>query len=212
VIYPQSRVPNLFAKLLILKQTRKDNIDMIKKNMIILCTVFSMAIITACSGLSSAETPAPEDIASDEEFLQIVSATGVIVPVNWARLSMTTPGVVEDVLVTEDEFVNSGQVFVHPGKWVNAGQPIVLLADTNNLQVETTDLSEIDLAQLNIGDSVIVPFDALPDVLVNSTVKRIASKAAEGAGVNYPVTIELNEIPDLLRWGMTAFVDIQVVD
>jgi multidrug resistance efflux pump len=107
---------------------------------------------------------------------------------------------------------NVSEILIHPGEWVNVGQPILLLADINNLQVETTDLSEIDLAQLRIGDSVIVTFDALPDVVVKGIVTRIASKAAEGAGVNYPVTIELNEIPDQLRWGMTAFVDIEVGD
>jgi len=107
---------------------------------------------------------------------------------------------------------NVSELFVHPSEWVNVGQPVLLLADISHLQVETTDLSEIDLAQLRIGDSVIVTFDALPDVVVRGIVKRIAPKAAEGAGVNYPITIELSEIPGQLRWGMTAFVDIEVGD
>lgn len=102
------------------------------------------------------------------------------------------------------------EIFVHPSEWVNIGQSILLLADINHLQVETTDLSEIDVAQLKIGDQAIVTFDALPDVVVRGVVTRIATKAAEGAGVNYPVTIELSEIPNQLRWGMTAFVDIEV--
>jgi multidrug resistance efflux pump len=105
---------------------------------------------------------------------------------------------------------NVSEIFVHPSEWVNIGQPILLLADINNLQVETTDLSEIDLALLKIGDEATVTFDALPDVVVRGIISRIAPKAAEGAGVNYPVTIELREIPDQLRWGMTAFVDIEV--
>ncbi len=107
---------------------------------------------------------------------------------------------------------NVSEIFVHPNEWVNIGQPVLLLADINHLQVETTDLSEIDLAQIRIGDGAIVTFDALPDVVVQGVVTRIAPKAAEGAGVNYPVTIELNELPDQLRWGMTAFVDIEVSD
>jgi hypothetical protein len=41
-------------------------------------------------------------------------------------------------------------------------------------------------------------------------VVSIAPKAAEGSGVNFPVILELNEIPPELRWGMTAFVDIEV--
>jgi hypothetical protein len=55
-----------------------------------------------------------------------------------------------------------------------------------------------------------VTFDALPDVEVAGWVVRIAPKAAEGAGVNYTVSLELESIPPQLRWGMTAFVDIQI--
>jgi multidrug efflux pump subunit AcrA (membrane-fusion protein) len=104
------------------------------------------------------------------------------------------------------------EIFVHPSEWVTIGLPVLLLADINHLQAETTDLSEIDLALLKIGDEAIVTFDALPDIVVRGVVSRIAPKAAEGAGVNYPVTIELSEIPEQLRWGMTAFVDIEVKD
>jgi multidrug resistance efflux pump len=71
-------------------------------------------------------------------------------------------------------------------------------------------LNEIDMAQVEIGDRAIVSFDALPGVTVEGTVLRIASKAAEGSGVNYTVEVELDQIPEKLRWGMTAFVDIQV--
>ena len=84
------------------------------------------------------------------------------------------------------------------------------MADLENLRVETTDLNEIDVAQIEIGDKAIVTFDALPDVVVEGEVTRVAQKAAEGSGVNYTVVILLDEIPEKLRWGMTAFVDIEV--
>jgi len=45
-----------------------------------------------------------------------------------------------------------------------------------------------------------------------SSEETPAPEAAEGAGVSYPVTIELSDIPNQLRWGMTAFVDIEVGD
>jgi len=63
---------------------------------------------------------------------------------------------------------------------------------------------------VEVGDPVIVTFDALPEVQVRGRVARIASKAAEGSCVNYPVEIEMDEIPEQLRCGMTAFVDIEV--
>jgi len=57
---------------------------------------------------------------------------------------------------------------------------------------------------------VIVTFDAIPGVEINGRVVRIAPKSDEGAGVNYKVVIELEDIPEKILWGMTAFVDIGV--
>ena len=101
-------------------------------------------------------------------------------------------------------------VHVNPSEWVAPGSPVLLIADLDHLQVKTTDLSEIDVAQLSLNDTAIVTFDALPDLVLEGTVVSIAPKADEGSGVNFPVIIELSEIPPALRWGMTAFVDIDV--
>ncbi|MFC2053786.1 HlyD family secretion protein [Chloroflexota bacterium] len=101
-------------------------------------------------------------------------------------------------------------VLVHAGEWVIPGQPVLILADLENLRVETTDLNEIDAARVQVADPVIVTFDALPGVVVNGAVDSIAPKASAGSGVNYSVIILLDEIPEQLRWDMTAFVDIQV--
>ncbi len=102
------------------------------------------------------------------------------------------------------------EVYVREGEWVAPGQPILILADLGHLRVETTDLNEIDVARVKIGDKVVITFDALPDVVVNGKVVLISPKASEGSGVNYTVVIEMDETPAPLRWGMTAFVDIQV--
>ena len=103
-----------------------------------------------------------------------------------------------------------GEMYIYAGEWIAPGQPALILADVQHLIVETTDLSEIDVAQIEVGDTASLTFDALPDVVVTATVSRIAPKAAEGAGVNYTLTLELAEIPAGLRWGMTAFVDIEI--
>jgi HlyD family secretion protein len=101
-------------------------------------------------------------------------------------------------------------VYIREGEFVGPGQPILVLADLDNLIVETTDLNEIDVAQIAVGDTATVTFDALPDVNLQGTVTYIAPKASEGTGVNYPVEIRLEEVlPDGVRWGMTAFVDIE---
>jgi HlyD family secretion protein len=95
-------------------------------------------------------------------------------------------------------------------EWASPGQPLLLLADLSHFKVDTTDLSEIDVARVKAGDAARVTFDALPGVTVDGRVTYIASRASEGSGVNYLVTVELDAIPAGLRWGMTAFVDVTV--
>ena len=91
---------------------------------------------------------------------------------------------------------------------MNAGQPIVWLGDLGKLQIETTDLNEKDIAGLKVGDKAMVTFDALPGAQVEGTIAKIAPKSSKTTGVNYTVTIDLAQIPEGLRWGMTALVDI----
>ncbi|MEJ2149070.1 MAG: efflux RND transporter periplasmic adaptor subunit, partial [Chloroflexota bacterium] len=93
-------------------------------------------------------------------------------------------------------------------EWVTSGTTVMTLGDLNTLRVETTDLNEIDVAQLAEGDTVEVSFDALPGVTETGTVLQIAPKADEGSGVNYRVIVVLDNLPEEVRWGMTAFVDI----
>ena len=102
------------------------------------------------------------------------------------------------------------ELFVGEGEWVVPGQPVLQLADLIHLRVETTDLNEIDAAQVQPGSEATVTFDALVDEVAVGTVKSIAPTASGGSGVNYMVVIELDDLPEALRWGMTAFVDIKV--
>jgi HlyD family secretion protein len=102
-----------------------------------------------------------------------------------------------------------GDVLIQEGEHVGAGSDVLLLADLNSLRVETTDLNEIDVARIHEGSTATVTFDALSDE-VPGTITRIAPMAAEGSGVNYTVVVELDEMPPAARWGMTAFVDVEV--
>jgi len=101
-------------------------------------------------------------------------------------------------------------VNVRKGEWVTPGQPILLIADLTGLHVETTDLNEIDAARVKVGNPVSLTFDALPGVEVKGIIESVSPKSSEGSGVNYTVVIKMDELPALLRWGMTAFADIRV--
>ena len=108
-----------------------------------------------------------------------------------------------------------GMVQVRQGEQVRQGDPIVTLGDLSTLRVETTDLDEIDVARVQVGQSVDVTFDAFPDRVFEGRVVRINPMAeATGGGVSYTTIIELEDLADgdasQIRWGMTAFVDIEV--
>lgn len=102
------------------------------------------------------------------------------------------------------------EVYLNSGEMVSPGAPVLLLADLSTLQVKTTDLNEVDVARIQVGDPVEVSFDALPDTVVTGKVSEISLKNAVGSGIYYDVFITPDEIPDGLRWGMSAFVEIQV--
>ncbi len=143
--------------------------------------------------------PDPEDVKLAEERLANAQAQLGAAEAALEDLALYAPfaGVVSER-------------YVRPAQFIAPGQHVLLLADLAHLRVETTDLNEIDVARLDIGDAVTVTFDALPGVVVQGQVERIAPKAAQGSGVNYTVIITLDEIPAKLLWGMTAFVDIAV--
>lgn len=104
-----------------------------------------------------------------------------------------------------------GTVEVRTGEWVAPGQPLVTLGDLSTLRVETTDLDEIDVARVAVGQEVDVTFDPLPERVFTGHVTRISPMADPGAGgVNYTVVVVLDETDPVIRWGMTAFVDIEV--
>jgi multidrug efflux pump subunit AcrA (membrane-fusion protein) len=143
--------------------------------------------------------PDPDDIALAEARLSNANEQFTAAEAALADLELVAPfnGVVSELNI-------------NPSEWVSPGVPVLLLADLDHLRIETTDLGEIDVAQIAVGDIGIITFDALPEVVINGTIISIAPKAAEGSGVNYTVVLEMDEVPDELRWGMTAFVDIEL--
>jgi HlyD family secretion protein len=104
-----------------------------------------------------------------------------------------------------------GNVYVRVGEMISPGQNAATLGDLSGLRVETTDLSEVDVARVSAGQPVNVTFDAIKGKTLAGKVTRIAPMSSQGqGGVNYTVIVELDQLDPALRWGMTAFTDIQV--
>lgn len=100
-------------------------------------------------------------------------------------------------------------VNIIPGELAQAGQTVLTLANLNALQVETTDLSERDVSRLKIGQAVDVFIEALDAHLTGRVMQISPISGVLGGDIVYPITIELNEQPQGLLWGMTAEVEIQ---
>ena len=99
---------------------------------------------------------------------------------------------------------------ISPGETVQAGQSVLTLADLRTLEVETTDLSEQDVGHVELGQMVTIHVEAL-QVDIRGHVVDIAPEAdLLGGDVVYAVTIELDEQPAGLRWGMSVDVEIRV--
>ena len=95
-----------------------------------------------------------------------------------------------------------------PGETVSAGQVVLVLADLNHLQIETTDLSERDVINVHIGQTATVSVKALNQDLSGAVTAISPMAGAVGGDVVYKVTIALDQQPQGLRWGMSAEVEI----
>jgi len=100
-------------------------------------------------------------------------------------------------------------VDIHPAEYANAGQVIIRMGDLSHMQIETTDLSEKNLPSLKIGSQVNVFIQALNKEFKGKIVDIARISQTVGGDVVYKVTIELDEQPEGLRWGMSTDVTIQ---
>jgi len=146
-----------------------------------------------------AEGPDPAELELAEARLQNAQDRAQAVRANLANLELKAPftGVVS-------------QINIQAGEWVIPGQSILALADLDHLRVETTDLSERDIPNVEIGQSVTVQVTAL-DQEVSGQVTEISPLADTlGGDVVYKTMIDLDTIPSDLRAGMSVEVQFGV--
>jgi hypothetical protein len=83
----------------------------------------------------------------------------------------------------------------------------VTVADFSQWLVQTTDLTEIDVVNLQEGQPVTVSLDAIPEAQLTGEILSIGQTFAENQGdIVYEVTILLTDTHPAMRWGMTAAV------
>lgn len=95
------------------------------------------------------------------------------------------------------------------GEYSAPGAPMVHLADLATWKIETTDLTELDIARVRTGSTVTMTFDAIPGLELSGTVSRIRPFGENRQGdITYVVTITPERQDERLRWNMTAAVCI----
>jgi len=99
---------------------------------------------------------------------------------------------------------------ISPGEYAAPGMAVLLLADTSTWQVETTDLTELNVAEISEGSPVTVTLDAIPELELPGRVSTIAQYGESRQGdIVYTVNVILDRQDPRLRWNMTAKVVIE---
>ncbi len=98
---------------------------------------------------------------------------------------------------------------VRPGEFISSDQAAITLATLNNLQLETTDLSERDITKIKIGSPAKISMESLNQTFTGKVTSISPIADTIGGDVVYKVTIVFDEQPQNLRWGMTAEVTIE---
>jgi multidrug efflux pump subunit AcrA (membrane-fusion protein) len=97
---------------------------------------------------------------------------------------------------------------INSGETVMPGQVVLVLANLQQLRVETTDLGEQDVAQVVVGQEATVYIEPLEMEIVGQVIDIASQATTVGGDVVYTVAIELEEQPPGLRWGMSVEVEI----
>jgi len=103
-------------------------------------------------------------------------------------------------------------VDIAPAETVVPGQTVIVLGDLTKYQIETTDLSERDVTRVQIGQPANVFIEALNEEFTGEVVDIDRISSTLGGDVVFTVTIELDEQPQGLLWGMSADVQIQTAE
>lgn len=99
------------------------------------------------------------------------------------------------------------EVAVKVGEQVTAESRAVSVADTSVWMIETTDITELEVVNVAVGQKVTFTADALSDVTMYGAVTEISqSSFVQGGDVIYTVRIQANDVDPRLKWGMTVQV------
>jgi multidrug resistance efflux pump len=101
-------------------------------------------------------------------------------------------------------------VNVKVGEQVTAETRAASVADFSQWIIETTDVTELEVVKLSMGQAVVLVPDALPDLTLKGTVTEISQAyIQQGGDILYTVRITVKDADPRLKWGMTVEATFQ---
>jgi len=147
----------------------------------------------------SAEGPNSEQLAITEAQVQSAKAQVAAAQATLANYVIFAPfdGVVADVAV-------------EIGEQVTAESRAVSVVDASAWIVETSDITELEVVKLAVGQKATFTADALSDVTMTGVITEISqSSFTQGGDVIYTVRIQADNVDTRLKWGMTVEVTFE---
>jgi multidrug efflux pump subunit AcrA (membrane-fusion protein) len=140
--------------------------------------------------------PDPDDLAAAEVRLKAAETS-----VDAAQSAL------DNVILTAPFAGTVVDVNIKVGELTGSTEPAIVMADFSKWIVETDNLTEIEVPDIEVGQTVTITPDALPDLELTGTVETIKDLFEEKRGdITYTVKISLDETDPRLRWGMTVVV------
>ncbi len=140
--------------------------------------------------------PRPEDVRLAQADVAMAEAAAQQAEIALQQTELRAPfaGLVGDIRVQE-------------GMYISPGSPLMRVGDTSAWLVQTTNLSELDVVNIRVGDSVTLSFDAIPDLEMQGRVVAIDPVGRNNNGdVLYTVYIQVDGNDERLYWGMNTAV------
>ena len=163
-------------------------------------------VAAAQAGVGSAEAKLAELKAGPTEATlagSLARVKGAEVSLKQAQLALEKATLVAPIAGTVVE------LNLKVGEVPPATAPIIVLADFTSWEIDTEDLTELNIVKIREGDQVTVTFDALPGFELPGTVKQVKPLGKNRQGdIVYTVVVKPNTWDERLRWNMTASVQI----
>jgi HlyD family secretion protein len=141
----------------------------------------------------------PEDIAAAQGALDSAKAT----------LDQAKSALADTVLRAPFTGILA-YINANPGEQVTPGTVIARVGDPNAWEIDTTDLTELNVVNVHPGTKATVTVDALPGVELSGKVVRIRQFGENKQGdIVYTVVVYPDSQDNRLRWNMTASVALE---